>query len=443
MRYNIPMKEMIYSKRRSKLLTKMKEGVGVVAAARWKTRSNDTEFPYRQNSDFYYLSGFTEDNAVLLFVKGEKERRVILFVQPKNEEMELWTGTRMGVEAARIHFDVDEVHSIDTFEAVAKEAFKGHERLYLDLFGDDRVYEQAKGVCKALLHDRSCKRSPHAFIDMPQLIREMRLIKEREEIALIRKALEITKGAHHGAMRVAQPGMMEYELQAHFEYCFKKAGAYSDAYTTIVAGGNHANTLHYISNSDTLRDGDLVLIDAGAEYGMYASDITRTFPVNGEFSKAQRALYEMVLGVQLRVIDAIAPGVTKSWLQEQSERWLTEGLVELGILKGKVKKLIASKAHKNYFPHGIGHWMGLDVHDPCPYVDAKGDDIVLKPGMVLTIEPGIYIRKEDTSVSKKYRGIGIRIEDNILVTKSGCENLSEGIAKTVEEIEAMCGSVEA
>lgn len=434
------MNETIYSRRRAKLLSKMKEGVGVVAAARWQTRSNDTEFPYRQNSDFYYLSGFTEDNAVLMFVKGEKERRCILFVQPKEETMELWTGTRIGVEAARAHFDVDEVHAIDAFETVAREALKEREHLYLDLFGDDPVYAKLKELCKALTHDRSCKRSPRAYLDIVSIVRSMRLIKEKPEIDLIRKALEITKEAHHAAMVHARPGMMEYELQAEYEYRFKKHGAYSDAYTTIVAGGNNANTLHYISNRDTLKAGELVLIDAGSEYGMYASDITRTFPVSGAFSKAQKELYEMVLDVQLRVIDLIAPGMTKKRLQEKSERWLTEGMIALGILKGKPKKLMEAKAHKKYFPHGIGHWMGIDVHDPCPYVDAKGDDILFKPGMVLTIEPGIYIREEEKSVAKKYRGIGIRIEDDILVTKTGRENLSEGIAKTVEAIEALCAA---
>ncbi len=416
----------------------MKEGVGVVASARWQTRSNDTEYPYRQSSDFYYLSGFKEDNAALVFVKKPAETKTLLFVQPKNAQMELWTGVRMGVEAASKHFDVDEVHSIDDYENVMKELLKGHERLYLELFEEDSLYVRTKALCKALMHDRSCKQSPRTFIDITQIIRTLRLIKEKCEIALIKKALEITEEAHHRAMRMARPGMLEYEIQAEFEYLFKKSGAYSDAYTTIVAGGNNANTLHYITNQDRLKAKELVLIDAGSEYDMYASDITRTFPVDGTFTKAQRELYEMVLDVQLRVIGAIKPGVTKTQLQEKSELWLTEGMVTLGILKGKPKKLVEAKAHRKYFPHGIGHWMGLDVHDPCPYVDERGNDTTFKPGMVLTIEPGIYIGNDDKSVAKKYRGIGIRIEDNILVTRNGCENLSKGIAKTVEAIEAVC-----
>ncbi len=432
------MKESNYAKRRKKLLQQMSDGVGVVAAARLQTRSNDTEYPYRQASNFYYLSGFTEDNAALVFVRRKKERRVLLFVQPKNEAMELWTGVRLGVEAAKARFDVDEVHSIEAFDTVVKELLKDQDNLYYDLFDDDPLYARTRELCRGLLHDRSCKRSPRTFADIAQIVQGMRLVKEQEEIALIRKALAITKEAHHRAMALAEPGMMEYALQAEFEYTFKKHGAYSDAYTTIVAGGNHANTLHYISNDDTLKAGELVLIDAGSEYGLYASDITRTFPVGGSFTKAQRELYEMVLEVQLKVIDAIRPGITKTALQEQSERWLTEGMLRLGILKGEVDALMEAKAHKRYFPHGIGHWLGLDVHDPCPYADGKGDDTVFAPGMVLTVEPGIYIRADDKKAPKKYRGIGIRIEDDILVTKKGCENLSLGIAKTVEEIEAAC-----
>jgi Xaa-Pro aminopeptidase len=434
------MNETIYTKRRNRLLAKMKPGVGVFASARWKTRTNDTEYPFRQNSDFYYLTGFTEDNAVLVLVKAKGEKRTLLFVQPKDEQMELWTGKRLGIEGAKQRFDIDEVHSIAEYETVMRDVLKEHDTLYLDLFSDDARYGATRDLCKALLHDRSCKRSPRAFVDLSEIVRTLRLIKGKEEIGLIRKALAVTAEAHHRAMALATPGMMEYELQAEYEYVFKRGGAYSDAYTTIIAGGDNANTLHYIANADPLREKELVLIDAGSEYGMYASDITRTFPVDGRFTKAQRELYEMVLDVQLRIIAAIRPGITKNELQQKSELWLTEGMVALGILKGKAKKLVKEKAHKPFFPHGIGHWMGLDVHDPCPYVDAKGKDIVLAPGMVLTIEPGIYLRADDNRVPKKYRGIGIRIEDDILVTKAGCENLSADIAKTVDEIEAACAA---
>lgn len=414
------------------------ECVGIISSAYQKIRSNDTEYPFRQNSNFYYLSGFEEDNAVLMFLRSEEGAKTFLFVQPKDETMELWTGNRLGVEAAKIRFDVDEVHSIEMYESVLGEQLKNKRHLYFDLFSDDLRYKTAQKLCKALVHDRSSKKSPRRYMDISEKIQAMRLIKDEDELVLIKAALAITKEAHHGAMKMAEPGIKEYLLQAEIEHTFKRSGAYSDAYTTIVAGGDNANTLHYISNRDTLQENALVLIDAGCEYGMYASDITRTFPVNGTFTRAQRELYEMILDVQLRVIKMIRPGIVKKVLQESAELWLCEGLVRLGILKGDTEALLEAKEHKKYFPHGIGHWMGMDVHDPCPYVDEEGEELLFQPGMVLTIEPGIYIREDDSAVPEDYRGVGIRIEDNILITESGCENLSKDIAKTVDEIESMC-----
>ncbi len=432
------MNDMIYKKRRDQLLEILDDGVAIVISAEQTIRSNDTEYPYRQSSDLYYLSGFEEDNAILLFLKSAKVSKTLLFVQPKDEAMELWTGKRLGIDAAGKRFDVNEVHGIESYAEILKELLKERTHLYLDLFSGDPRYDVAKGHCKSLIDDRSCKKSPRHYIDISEQIRTMRLIKDEHEIALIRSALAITEMAHHDAMRQVRAGMKEYSVQAGFEYIFKHNGAYSDAYTTIVAGGNNANTLHYISNRDTLVEGSLVLIDAGCEYGMYASDITRTFPVSGNFSQSQRELYEMILDVQLRIITEIRPGIVKKHLQECSELWLCEGLVELGIMRGEPKALIEAKSHKKYFPHGIGHWMGIDVHDPSPYVDEKGDELLFQAGMVLTIEPGIYIREDDGEVPERYRGIGIRIEDDILVTEAGCENLSIGIAKTVDEIEVMC-----
>jgi Xaa-Pro aminopeptidase len=431
------MNETVYKQRRDRLLEMMNDGVAVLATARQQTRSNDTEHPFRQESNFYYLCGFEEDNSALVFVKSGDVARVLLFVQPKDETMELWTGKRTGVDAAKERFDVDDVHSIDAFENVVREELKNKKRLYLDLFSDDPKYVVVKKQCRHLVHDRSSIVSPRTFIDITEMIQAMRLIKDEHEIALIREALDITKDAHHAAMRSAHPGVHEFTLQADIEYVFRHRGAHSNAYLTIVAGGNNANTLHYINNSDVFGADDLVLIDAGCEYKMYASDITRTFPVSGTYTRPQREVYEMVLDVQLRIIAMIRPGVTKKELQQKSELWLTEGMVKLGILNGEVGALMEAKKHKKYFPHGIGHWLGLDVHDPCPYVDENGDEIRFAPGMVLTIEPGIYIRADDMDVPQVYRGIGIRIEDNILVTHEGCENLSSGIAKTVDEIEAL------
>ena len=432
------MNETVYKQRRDRLLEMMNDGVAVLATARQQTRSNDTEHPFRQESNFYYLCGFEEDNSALVFVKSGDAAKVLLFVQPKDESMELWTGKRTGVDAAKERFDVDEVHSIDAFENVVREELKNKKRLYLDLFSDDPRYDAVKQQCRHLVHDRSSIMSPRTFIDITEMVQAMRLIKDEHEIALIREALDITKEAHHAAMRSAHPGVHEFTLQADIEHVFRHRGAHSNAYLTIVAGGNNANTLHYINNSDVFGADDLVLIDAGCEYEMYASDITRTFPVSGTYTRPQREVYEMVLDVQLRIIGMIRPGMTKKELQQMSEQWLTEGLLKLGILNGEAGALIEAKKHKKYFPHGIGHWLGIDVHDPCPYVDENGNEIRFAPGMVMTIEPGIYIRADDMDAPKAYRGIGIRIEDNILVTEGGCENLSSAIAKTVEEIEACC-----
>ncbi|MHC3995297.1 aminopeptidase P N-terminal domain-containing protein [Thiomicrolovo sp. ZZH C-3] len=432
------MNESTYKQRRDRLLAQMEEGAAVLGTATLKTRSNDTEYPYRQNSDFFYLTGFEEDNAALVLVRGRDANKSILFVQPKVEEMELWTGKRTGVDAAKARFDVDEVYSVEVFEEKLPELLQNLPRLYGDIFGEDSRFASARSAADKLRHKRETKRPVSQLIDVTQMVRQMRLVKSEAEIATIRAGLEITAAAHHHAMAVCTPGMMEYALQAEYEYMFTKNGAYSDAYTTIIAGGDHANTLHYIKNDAPLRDGDLVLIDAGCEYRHYATDITRTFPVNGRFSEPQREVYEAVLEVQLAVIAQIGPGLLKSELQKNAEWMLCEKMVALGILEGEVDALIEAKAHKKYFPHGIGHWMGIDVHDQAPYHDEAGNEIALAPGMVLTIEPGIYLPASDTALPEQYRGIGIRIEDDILVTESGCENLSAAVAKSVEAIEACC-----
>lgn len=316
-----------------------------------------------------------------------------MYKKKKNETYELWNGQRLGETEAKKRFLVDEV----------------------------RLSENYKKSKKAK--------------DISSLIAQMRLIKSKSEIKLIKKAISITREAHHEAMIFDKKNKNEYELLASIEYNFKKHGAYSDAYTSIVACGDSANTLHYISNDKPLVDGELILIDAGCEYEYYASDITRTIPVNGKFSSAQKELYNMILKVQLEIIKMIKPRVLRTDLQKEAEILLTKGMISLGILKGKYKKLIKAQKHKKYYPHGIGHWMGLDVHDEAPYLDANKKEIALKKGMVLTIEPGIYISKDDKSVPKRFRGMGIRIEDDILVTKKSYKNLSRGIAKTIKEIE--------
>ena len=418
--------EVEYKKRRLLLAKSMaSHSVAIIHSANYKTRSNDTEYPYRQDSNFYYLTGFKEDESCLMILKKKKKIKTILFVLQKDEKKELWTGKRLGEVQAQKQFLVDEVCTFDSLEEKFKEYTQKTQVLYFDFKLTYLKFKALKRFSKGI--------NTHKNVAVN--IEKMRLIKSDAEIKIIKKALKITKKAHHKAMQMQKISKYEYELQAKIEDIFKKNGAYSDAYTSIVAGGNAANTLHYIENDKAFVDGQLILIDAGCEYDYYASDITRTIPVNGKYSKAQKELYNMVLDVQLQIIKMIKPNIMRTELQRKSEELLCDGMINLGILKGKRKKLLKEQKHKKYYPHGIGHWMGIDVHDEAPYKDIKGNEIALKKGMVLTIEPGIYCNKDDMSIPKKYRGIGIRIEDDILVTKKGYENLSFGISKTVSEIQ--------
>lgn len=430
-----------FAHRRTQLLEMMEEGVAIITSAPAQTRSNDTEYPYRQNSDFYYLCGFNEDNALLVLIKTAESTKVILFVEAYDAEHALWNGARLGVEGSRERFNVDEVHDVAAYSEMIQELLREHINLYIDLYSDSSRLSDAKKAAQSLHSTRGIKRHIRAIRDVTFLIRKLRLIKSPEEIETIKKAIALTAEAHHQAMRVCKSGMKEYQLQAAMNYVFLNSGASAEAYGAIVAGGNNANTLHYIDNSDELRDGELVLIDAACEWELYASDITRTFPVNGKFTDAQREVYNAVLEVQLRVIDAIKPGVKRAWLQHYSEELLCDALINLGILSGERETLMDAKEHKKYAPHGIGHWMGLDVHDPCPYVDEEGESLAFMAGMVMTIEPGLYFRVDDESVPEHYRGIGIRIEDDILVTEEGYENLSAMIVKSVEEIERCCNQL--
>ncbi|MFT7860364.1 MAG: aminopeptidase P N-terminal domain-containing protein [Sulfurimonas sp.] len=420
-------KEKEYKKRRYKFGKKLeKNSVALISAATQKIRSNDTEFPYRQDSNFYYLTGFKEDNAALVFVKTKNSCKSYLFVEKKDPKMELWTGKRLGAKAAKKRFAVDGVFNLDELDTKLKEFFKKKGSFYYDYRREDSLIKKYK---------RLAKKEDLELNNAATIVEKLRLIKSPAELALIEKSVEITKEAHHRAMKISKELANEYELLAEIEYIFKKRGAYNDAYTSVIASGNNANTLHYIENNQALKTGELILIDAGCEYEYYASDVTRTIPVSGKFTKEQKELYQLVLDVEKQIIAMIKPKVLRSELHKKAEKLLCEGMVELGILKGSVKKLLKKGAHKKYFPHGIGHYMGIDVHDQNPYKTKKGKEIPLKAGMVLTIEPGLYLPKDDKKVPKKYRGIGIRIEDDILVTKDGYKNLSKDINKEIEDIE--------
>ncbi|WP_457745985.1 aminopeptidase P N-terminal domain-containing protein [Sulfurimonas sp.] len=422
------MKEKEYERRRKKLGKKLEDSsVAVFFSASYKVRSNDTEYPFRQESNFYYLTGFTEDSAALVLVKEKKKVKSYLFVEKRDKEKEMWSGKRLGKEGAKKCFRVDEVFEYETLNTKLKAFLDAKKSLYYDFKLDYSKIKILKRYSKNITTIKNAAK----------LVEKMRLIKSASEIKLIKKAIAITKEAHHRAMRLSKELKYEYELQAEIEYVFKKNGAYSDAYTSIVACGESANTLHYISNNKRLKNKELILIDAGCEFEYYASDITRTIPVNATFTQPQKELYEMVLSVEKKIIAMIKPNILRSELQKKSEEMLCEGMIRLGILKGSKKKLLKEQAHKKYYPHGIGHWMGLDVHDQAPYKNENGKEIPLKKGMVMTIEPGIYCPKDDTTIPKKYRGIGIRIEDDILVTKEGYENLSQEILKEIKDIESL------
>ncbi|MBN2817093.1 MAG: aminopeptidase P N-terminal domain-containing protein [Campylobacterales bacterium] len=417
-----------YKARREKLIEKLDEhSISILFSAEPKSRSNDTEYPYRQNSNFYYLTGFKEDSAAIVIVKKKSKAKTYLFVAKKEPALELWTGKRLGVEGAKEIFSFDEVFEYETLQTFFRENIVEKQTLYYDFSHNCEAHNSIVSLCKNF----------YAYKNLAKKIAKARLIKSSAEIAIIRKALSITQEAHHRAMSVVPKLQYEYELQAEIEYIFKKNGAYSDAYTSIVASGNAANTLHYISNDKAIKKGELLLIDAGCEYDYYSSDITRTIPADGLFSQAQKELYSLVLDVEKEIISMIKPGVMRSALHTKSEELLCEGMVRLGILKGKVKKLLKEKKHKAFYPHGIGHWMGLDVHDEALYKNKKAKEIPLQEGMVLTIEPGIYLDEENETVPQKYKGIGIRIEDDILVTSQGCENLSKNIMKEIKDIESL------
>lgn len=417
-----------YKKRRNLLAKELSNNsVAVIFSAEEAIRSHDTDHPYRQDSNFYYLTGFKEQNSALVFLKTEDKTKSILFVQKKDKTLELWSGKRLGKKKAKKRFFVDEVYEIDKFKEIFKASIKDKKNIYYE------INSKKSGVKKIL---KSTKLFKEKF-DIIPFVQKMRLIKSSAEIKLIKESIAITAKAHHRAMSINKEGKFEYHIQAEIEHEFKHNAAYSDAYTSIVACGNNANTLHYIKNDKPLIDGELILIDAGCEHNYYASDITRTIPVNGKFSEPQKELYNLVLDTQLKIISMIKPRIKRSKLQKEAEKLLTKGMIKLGILKGNYKILIKNKKHKKYYPHSIGHWMGIDVHDPAPYKNSKDKEIPLHEGMVLTIEPGLYIDKDDKSVPKKYRGIGIRIEDDILVTKDGYKNLSSKIAKTIEEVEVM------
>lgn len=421
-----------FSSRRARLLQSLQSGVAIVATAPEVIRNRDSHFPYRFDSYFHYLTGFAEPESVLVLIAGN-EPRSILFCRDKNEEREIWEGFRHGPEAAKSEFGFDETFSITLLDEKLPELLANQPRLAYAVAADPAWDAQTMAWLNAVRGKaRSGISAPEEIVDVRKWLDEMRLFKDDAELSIMRRAAEISSAAHLRAMQKTRPGRFEYEIEAELLHDFVRHGARNPAYGSIVAGGKNACVLHYVENNARLNDGDLLLIDAGCEVEGYASDITRTFPVNGKFSGPRKAVYEITLDAQLKAIDAVRPGARWHDPHEAALRVLTQGMVDLGLLKGEVDGLIESEAYKRFYMHRTGHWLGRDVHDAGEY-KIDGEWRELQPGMVLTVEPGFYIRPAD-DIPERYWNIGIRIEDDVAVTPAGNEVLTNP-PKTVSDIE--------
>ena len=427
-----------FARRRKELMAMIgKDAIAIVPAAPERTRSRDTLYPYRQDSDFHYLCGFPEPEAVLVLIPSRAQGQFIVFCRERDRERETWDGYRAGPEGACEQYGADDAFPITDMDDILPGLLEGKGKVY-SAIGKDKDFDQRlmEWVNSIRAKARTGAVPPGEFVDLDHLLHENRLFKKPAELKLMRKAAKISAEAHCRAMRAAKPGLNEYQLQAEIEHTFAMEGASFPAYTSIVGGGDNACILHYVENNQPLNDGDLVLIDAGCEYQHYAADITRTFPVNGRFSPEQKAIYELVLKAQLAGIEAARAGNHWDAPHQATVEVITAGLVKLGLLKGSVKKLIAAGAYSEFYMHRAGHWLGIDVHDVGDY-KVDGEWRLLEPGMVMTIEPGIYIAPDHKKVAKKWRGIGVRIEDDVAITRKGTEVLTAAVPKTVAEIEAL------
>lgn len=426
-----------YQKRRKTLLSKIDpNSIVILPSAHEILRNGDATYPFRQNSDFYYLTGFDEPDAVLVLIPKNKDGEYILFNRPRDKDREIWDGPRAGQEGACKNYLADMAFPIADFESKLETLIEGRETIYCPI-GVNKAFDMiiTRVVNRIRAKVRGGVKPPSTFIDITSYIHEMRIFKTPAEIATMQKAIDITADAHIRAMQVCAPGLYEYQLEAEIMHEFQKHGARYPAYSSIVGAGRNSCILHYISNNEKIADHDLVLIDAGAEYQNYAADITRTFPANGRFSSEQRAIYELVLESQLAAIKSLKPGSSWTMAQTIIVKVITQGLVDLGILKGNVDALIEKQAYFPFYMHRSGHWLGLDVHDAGTYrINNKWRP--LEEGMVFTVEPGIYISESTPGVHKRWHNIGVRIEDNVLITKKSCDVLSKQIPKKVADIEA-------
>jgi len=411
--------------------------IAILPAAQEKTRSRDTNYPYRQDSDFQYLSNFPEPEAVVVLIPGRPQGEFVLFCRERNRERENWDGYRCGPDQANERYDTDDAFPIGDINDILPGLMEGRERVYYSM-GRHKEFDikmlEWINIIRAQI--RTGAVPPNEFVDLNHHLHDLRLYKSNTEIAIMKRAGEISANAHVRAMKLSKPGLYEYQLESAILNEFSMNGARFPAYSTIVGGGANGCILHYVENDAELKDGDIVLIDAGCELEHYAADITRTFPVNGEFTKEQRAIYEIVLDAQKQAIAAAQPGNIWTLPFDVTKQIITQGLVDLGLLRGNVDELIEQEAYKEFYMHTAGHWIGLDVHDVGDY-KVGGEPRVLEAGMCLTVEPGIYIATDNLNIEAKWRGIGVRIEDDIAITETGNINLTDGVPKEIADIEAL------
>lgn len=428
-------KQTEFAKRRLQLMgIAGDQSVIIARAAAPKIRNNDAHYSYRQDSDFLYLSGFSEPDAMIVLLPEDRGGRSILFCREKDPHREMWDGAMAGVEGATEQFGFDEAYPIVEMETRLPKLLHGRERVFCDL-GKDSDFDQLLIGWMNEFRAKTRKKfhAPDEIVALDHSLHEMRLFKSRTEITAMRKSARVAAAAHRRAMQVCKPGKNEAEIHAELLHTFT-SNQCEASYIPIVGGGENACVLHYISNRDPLNDGDLLLIDAGAEYDGYASDITRTFPVNGKFNGAQKDLYDLVLTANVKAIDEVRAGLPWEHVHETAVRIATEGMIDLGILKGGLEEALEEEHFKDFYVHNTGHWLGLDVHDVGEY-EIDGHSRVLEPGMVLTVEPGIYIPVSATNVAEHWRGLGIRVEDDVVVTKGEADVLSSDVCKDIDEIE--------
>ncbi len=438
----IPVSEL--KKRRDRLMSMMAPGaIALIPGASEKRRNRDIAYPFRQDSDFFYLTGFCEPDSLLVLVPGRAQGQEILFCRDRDARGELYDGERLGPDRASQALSVDDAFPYNDVEEIVPGLLEGRDRIYINLGDYPNFDQQLLGwVANIRARESGGAQPPGEFVELKHLLHELRLKKSAKELGLMRRAAAITCEAHIQAMQTCEPGMIEGRLEAELTYVFMKHGARSPAYPSIVGSGENACVLHYVENVAQIQDGDLVLIDAGCEFEYYASDITRTFPANGHYSESQRVLYDIVLAANLAAIDACYPGSNFNDPHEAAVVVMVDGLLELGILSGDRDHIVTSESYRQFIPHKTSHWLGIDVHDVGDY---RFEDSwrELEPGMVMTIEPGIYIPRIEANnhVPKKFQGIGIRVEDDVLITKDGCEVLTSDVPKDADEIEAVMAGV--